>query len=358
MQELSYGAQRLSVELANICNLHCAYCLRDEDALYHNAASFFSVDLLRRIAREGREALGITHISFTGGEPTLHPDFAGAVAAVVNEGLTTSMITNGWHFERAWPVLREHQQHVTHISFSFDGATREQHDRWRGDGSFVRLIRALSRCRMAGLPFHIKMGIRRDTVDHLEEIAVFAARMGADILTFSHLLPTGAAIENDLALTFDEQAAADREVAELARIFKMRVTLDVGYYNLDVDQPPCSALAGVSANVNYRGHLSLCCNLSGFRGAAAEADVVADLNTESLAEAYSRVRHIADQQLVRRRERLNELNGRGERPGLNDGSPCLFCLQSFGKIPWRAPQTNKTHRSALPVINDRRSVSA
>ena len=29
-----YGAPRLIVELTNICNLHCSYCLRDEDARY------------------------------------------------------------------------------------------------------------------------------------------------------------------------------------------------------------------------------------------------------------------------------------------------------------------------------------
>lgn len=355
MSEPSYGAQRLSVELANICNLHCGYCLRDEDALYHDPANFFPIELLKRIAREGRDAIGVTHISFTGGEPTLHPQFNDAIAAVVNEGLTTSLVTNGWHFERIWPALRAHQEHVTHVSFSFDGATREAHDHWRGKGSFVRLIRALSLCRKGGLPFTIKVGIRRDTVEHLEEIAIFSARMGARALTFSHLLPTGGAVENDLALTLEEQNAAGREVAELARIFKMRVSLDVGYYNIDVEQPPCSALAGVSGNIDYRGRLSLCCNLSGFRGASGEADVIADLNTEGLTEAYARLRRVAAQQLETRREALSEYQTRGESPGLQVGSPCQFCLQTFGKTPWRAPGPKVAERRVLPMFGDHRA---
>lgn len=357
MPERSYGQQRLSVELTNICNLHCSYCLRDEDALYHNPANFFPVDLLQRIAHEGRDAVGITHISFTGGEPTLHPHFKDAIAAVVNEGLTTSFITNGWHFERVWPALQAHRQNVTHVSFSFDGVTRETHDQWRGEGSFVRLIRALSRCRKGGLPFIIKVGIRRDTVDHLEEIAIFSARMGAQALAFSHLLPTGVAVADDLSLTLEEQAAAEREVAELARIFKMGISLDVGYYNVDVEQPPCSALAGVSGNVDYRGHLSLCCNLSGFRGAVGDADVVADLNKENFGEAYARLRRVAEQQLERRREALSDLRARGESPGLQVGSPCLFCLQSFGKTPWSNLPAKVTERRALPVVDDRGGLS-
>lgn len=348
MQERSYGAQRISVELANICNLHCSYCLRDEDALYHNPANFFSVELLKRIAREGRDAIGVTHISFTGGEPTLHPQFEEVIAAVTGAGLSTSLVTNGWHFERVWPVLQAHQEKITHVSFSIDGATREQHDHWRGEGSFVRLIRALSRCRKAALPFAIKAGIRRDTVPHLEETAIFAARMGAQALNFGHLLPTGVAVADELALSLEEQANADREVAELARIFKMRIGLDVGYYNIDAGQTPCSALAGVNCNVDYRGRLSLCCNLSGFRGAAGEGDVVADLNTETFAGAYQRLRRVAEKQIELRRSTLIEYEARGERPGLHVGSPCLFCLDCFSKTPWR----DQANRRALPVVSN------
>ena len=73
----------------------------------------------------------------------------------------------------------------------------------------------------------------------------------------------------------------EEEVAILARIFKMNIGVDVGYYNIDEERAPCSPLAGTSMNVDYRGRLSLCCNLSGFRGAAEETDVVADLNVES-----------------------------------------------------------------------------
>ena len=39
-------------------------------------AEFFPLDLLRRIIGEARTAANITRVSFTGGEPTLHPAFA------------------------------------------------------------------------------------------------------------------------------------------------------------------------------------------------------------------------------------------------------------------------------------------
>jgi MoaA/NifB/PqqE/SkfB family radical SAM enzyme len=340
-----YGAPRLIVELTNVCNLHCSYCLRDEDALYHTKANFFPVELLRRVVREARESIGARAVMFTGGETTLHPRFREVVEAVGAEGLTCSFVTNGWHFERVWPAVAANRGTVTHVSFSIDGPTREAHDRWRGEGSFVRLVRAFARCNAAGLPFIVKLGLRRDTLPLLEQTAVFAARMGAASMSLGHNLPTSGAADGELSLTAEERTEAEQEIAVLARILKMRVTLEVGYSNLD-PEPPCSALAGVSCNVDYRGRLSLCCNLSGYRGAVGEADVVADLNAEGFAAAFERLQGVASAQLARRREALAESAREGRGADIYLGSPCLFCLSSFGKLPWHAPAPPRS----LPVL--------
>jgi len=343
-----YGPPRLIVELTNICNLHCGYCLRDEDALYHTRASYFPVELLRRVVREAREAMGATQVMFTGGETTLHPRFGEIIEAVRAEGLTCSFVTNGWHFEKVWPAIADNRAALSHVSFSLDGPTRETHDRWRGEGSFVRLVRGFARCQAARLPFNVKVGLRRDTLPLLEQFALFAARMGAAGLSFGHNLPTSAVSEDEHALDTDDRTAAEQEIALLARIFKMRVSLEVGYHNAD-PEPPCSALAGTSCNIDYRGRLSLCCNLSGYRGAAGEKDVVADLNVEGFADALVRLKSVAAAQTARRREALAAAEAAGIRPDIYLGSPCLLCLQSFGKIPWRS-QPHSTPGRTLPVL--------
>jgi MoaA/NifB/PqqE/SkfB family radical SAM enzyme len=343
-----YGPPRLIVELTNICNLHCSYCLRDEDALYHTPANFLPVELLRRVVCEARDSIGARTVMFTGGETTLHPRFREVVEAVGAEGLTCSFVTNGWHFERVWPAIAANRATITHVSFSLDGPTRETHDRWRGEGSFVRLVRAIARCKAAGLPFILKLGLRRDTLPLLEQTALFAARMGAASLSFGHNLPTSGAAEDELALSTEDRTAAEQEIAVLASILKMRVTLEVGYSNLD-PEPPCSALAGVSCNVDYRGRLSLCCNLSGYRGATGESDVVADLNEEGFAAAFARLQEVVSAQMGRRRAALADAVGAGVEPDIYLGSPCLFCLRSFGKIPWQVGSRNAPTRS-LPVL--------
>jgi MoaA/NifB/PqqE/SkfB family radical SAM enzyme len=329
-----YGPRRLSVELANICNLHCSYCFRSDDNLYSSHAEFFPVELLRRVISEARTSANVTQINFTGGEPTLHPQFVETLRIVGDENLTVSFVTNGWHFERVWPALQESRAAVSHVAFSLDGVTREEHDRWRGKGSFDRLVRAFSRCYMSKFPFAIKIVIRRDLVDQLEQIAIFAARMGAASLHFVHVMPTSNAVAGDSALSLEEQRVVEEEIAILARIFRMKIGIDVGYYNVDETRPPCAPLAGVSMNIDYRGRLSLCCNLSGFRGAVEERDVVADLNVESFASAYEKFKALARVQLQKRNDAIGAFRKQGATPDLNTGSPCMFCLQSFSKIPW------------------------
>ena len=345
-----YGPSRLIVELTNICNLHCSYCLRDEDALYHQKANFFSIDLLRRVIREARDATGVSHVMFTGGETTLHPKFKEIIETVGAEGLKCSFVTNGWHFERVWPIITANRNAITHVAFSLDGPTREAHDRWRGDGSYVRLVRAFSRCRHAELPFVVKCVVRKDTLPQFEQLAMFAARMGAAALNFGHLLPTSDHLDNELGLSPQDRTLAEQEIALLARVFKMRISLEVGYFNID-PAPPCSALAGRSCNIDYRGRMSLCCNLSGFRGAVGQGEVVSDLNHENFASAYTRLNQVAETMLTTRRQLLDDLAVRSVVPDLYAGSPCLLCLQSFGKIPWHDARGNSTIKASLPILN-------
>ena len=128
----------------------------------------------------------------------------------------------------------------------------------------------------------------------------------------------------------------------------MKIGVATGYYNLD-PAPPCNALQGTNCNVDYRGRLTLCCNLSGYRGASAETDVAADLTREDFADGYARLRQLAARQVERRRLALEEMAQSGAEPDLYTASPCLFCLQSFGKIPWHKPTEAKSR--SLPVLS-------
>jgi len=58
------------------------------------------------------------------------------------------------------------------------------------------------------------------------------------------------------------------------------------------------------------------------------------LNVESFASAYARFQALVAAQLQRRKDALATLRAHAVTPDIYTGSPCLFCLQSFNKIPW------------------------
>ena len=342
----------LTVELTNICNLHCAYCIRDDEALHHQHAEFFSVQLLSKILNEAQQNFDINQLSFTGGEPTIHPQFAEILSLLAEQQLTCSFVTNGWQFERVYPALIAHRDAVHLAAFSLDGATAEAHDFWRGKGSFARVMCAITRCFMSQLPFAVKVVIRRDTMAEVEQIALLAARLGAANVQFSHLLPTSAADEIKQALTLPERQNIEHEISQLDRILKIPVGLTIGWRDTN-PAPPCPPLQGANCNIDYRGRLTLCCNLSGFRGAESTPDIVANLQHEEFSIAYERLRQLVQRQNAARQSALQSFVQKGEAADLYTGSPCLFCLQSFGKIPWQQPASPTRNLPVFPHLSSR-----
>src|SRR5258705_13595405 len=112
---------RLTIELTNICNLHCSYCVRDEDALYNDRAQFFSPELLQKIIREAKEVMGISYDSFTGEEVTIHPQFDKIIETAVDAGLRFGFLTNGWHFDRVYPLLMKNLPAGPSVALSVEG---------------------------------------------------------------------------------------------------------------------------------------------------------------------------------------------------------------------------------------------
>ena len=320
----------LGVEFVNICNLHCAYCFRDEDMLY-GKAHYLDVARLFGLIDSMPKTLKPISISLTGGEPLLHPRFGEVVRGLDERRVRFKVVTNGWHFDRVYEDLRAARKRLTGISFSVDGATREAHDAYRGAGSFDRVMKALALCDAARLPFQFNIVLRTDTVDQMERIAVLAARLGARAVNFGAMLPTSVAAHRRWGLSRAQEMEARREVTALAKILSIPVRVLFGLYD-DAPGAHCSPLNGRALTLDYKGQLRLCGNLSSFRGAVSEGDVPEGASSLFLEEGWTRIGHIGAQALRRRDDALAKLPVSAGRPDPILGSPCLSCLSHFDKL--------------------------
>ncbi len=176
---------RLVVELTNRCNLRCQHCYGER----HAATGELSLELLEKVLREGKDC-GIDHLSFTGGEPTMHSQFEEVVRRVAEARYTFGFVSNGSTLPKIYGLLVRHRAAFKGATFSLDGAREETHDALRGKGSYRQVMRAATVCVARDLPFTLNMVLTPRNRGEIEEMISLGARLGSGAVRFGHVMPT------------------------------------------------------------------------------------------------------------------------------------------------------------------------
>jgi len=122
--------------------------------------------------------LGFVHAFFTGGEPFLLPDIydmlAYSSACIQTTVLTNAMLLHGTRLAKLVAVANE--QLVVQVSL--DGGCAEDHDAYRGAGSWVRTVDGIKRLRAEG--FDVRLGTTETPANaaHLQQLCEFHRALG------------------------------------------------------------------------------------------------------------------------------------------------------------------------------------
>jgi MoaA/NifB/PqqE/SkfB family radical SAM enzyme len=326
---------KLIFELTSLCNFSCTHCIREE-----GEPGFLPIPLVETVLTETQRYGNVNYVAFTGGEPTLHPEFASLLELVSAYGYRFGFVTNGWRFaEKTFAQVKPYRNHLAHVTFSIDGATEERHDTLRQrKGSFRRLLQAITLCRFHGIGVHINTVVTRANRSDLQAMALLASRLGCDALLYGHCQPTPHAITAGLVLDPGERREVEAEIGQLQKQFRMMILLAGDHYNPSRFHQ-CPQLQMREFNIDHRGRLTACCMLSGYRGGAPDTDVIADLHEVSFYEAHQRLVVSIARLNLEKIERLSthELEEK-------DHFICTHCLEHFKKVPYG------TTRPPLPIL--------
>ena len=308
----------LGFALTQHCNLRCAHCIRDDVTTVQS----LSYELVSSILKQSRMLFGPRLVSFTGGEPLLHPEFGRIVDLLALEGHPYRFVSNGWHLTR---VIRHLDRYApTAVRLSLSGATAEVHDAERGRGSFHRVLLGAGLLTSRGIATHMSLVIDTRTRDQLGAAADLAESIGAHELHYILPQPVAASVMRDSDLPLDAWDSIQREIEVIAGEARthVRIVRDYGFPS-DGPETPCSTKARTRMFVDAWGRLTTCCQLSdyGFN----DAEVVADLTVTPLAEAVGRFHGRVDQ-LVRASAPKSD--------ALSERFPCLRCARTNGKLEW------------------------
>lgn len=306
--------------LTRHCNLRCAHCIRDDVTDVRS----LDPDLLASILDQAMDLFPRLEVSFTGGEPLIHPSLFRVVREVGRRDLPYRLVTNGWHVTRTLPVLESYRPERVHLSLS--GATRAVHDAERGRGSWNRLLEALAALTSREIPVVLSLVVDRRTRQQLRQAADLAEELGVPSLQYILPTPVPESVARDSDLAPHEWLPVRREVAALDGEEARDVDLHMSYGGpFEGEEEACRTFRLDRLYIDAEGRVASCCQLSEY--GRNEAEVVADLNRVSLAVAYQRY---AD----RLREQWMATRPPAESDDLFTQFPCLRCARANGKLTW------------------------
>ncbi len=336
---------KLIFELTNLCNFHCIHCIRSEAGPHQ----YLDPELVDKILTEVQPYHNVTHVVFTGGEPTLHPHFIDVVCRVFAHGYTFGFVTNGWQFDKTMAAIEPYRDALKDVTFSIDGATETTHDILRRrPGSFRRLIQAMTLCRFHDIPIHLNMVVTRSNRSEVEAMAVLASRLGCALLAYGHCQPTPDGLAADLVLNVAERRQVEADIAALQGMFQMPIFLAGDRYEPSRFYQ-CPQMQMQEFNIDYRGYLTACCTLSNYRGGKPDTDVLADLNKVSFYEGH---RRLLDKIHQINQEKITRLAT--QPPSEIDQFMCTHCLMHYEKasqlVQMLTPKMSETVPSPLIEI--------
>jgi MoaA/NifB/PqqE/SkfB family radical SAM enzyme len=167
------------------CNARCVHCDiwknegKEKDAL--------TLAEWRQALLEMRRWLGPVPISMTGGEALLRPDAPDIAAYASGLGFFVEFLTNGyWKDQRRIAALA--RARPARVTISVDGvgpthsAVRGREDFWDATYQSIQTLRRLRQEERLGYSILLKTVIMAHNLDHVAEVAHFAASNGLDVL--------------------------------------------------------------------------------------------------------------------------------------------------------------------------------
>ena len=157
------------------CNLKCSYCVAKSGPNAPRRA--LGIENVKRLVDEAVE-LGFEHIFFTGGEPFLlneiYEMLAYSSARIKTTVLTNAMLLRGVRFEKLCAVANDNLI----VQVSLDGGRPEDHDAYRGAGTWEKTVEGIQLLQVAG--FRVRLGTTETPVNsaYLDKLCEFHRAIG------------------------------------------------------------------------------------------------------------------------------------------------------------------------------------
>jgi radical SAM protein with 4Fe4S-binding SPASM domain len=197
------------------CNLACKHC-SPQSSPFINTAEDLTPEETLAVIKTFRE-VNATKVILSGGEPLLRPDAKAIIQAIIDEGISVGIETNGMLINKEMASFLRgviDQGGDLSIAISLDGGTAEAHDYLRGRGSFTRVLMGLTNLRAVGLGAQLQCVMNKKNLHTVRDLYKVAFEHQVGRLQFAFLHPVGRALEylDEINLSWEEIDQVQREI--------------------------------------------------------------------------------------------------------------------------------------------------
>lgn len=159
------------------CNLWCTYCVAESSP--RTARRALSLEAIQQLIDEA-EPLGFERLFFTGGEPFILDDIYEKLS-YASSRFPTTVLTNAMLFrEKRQKKLRNIANDNLSIQVSLDGAQAEQHDAYRGEGTWEKTVEGIKQLKADGFHVCISTTETQANKTNMDELRAFVHELGIE----------------------------------------------------------------------------------------------------------------------------------------------------------------------------------
>ncbi|HEY3180825.1 MAG TPA: radical SAM protein [Casimicrobiaceae bacterium] len=203
-------------QITNECNLACLHCI-EESGPGKAFRDELSEPQVLAILDQMRE-LEVPYVSFSGGEPMVHPHFFEMVEHFCAGGGQLKIETNG-HYLSPENCGRLQRLGVKAVQVSIDGASRETFNRMRVLGEFRTAVEGARNLHRAGVPIEINFSPTRFNIDEVGAAVDLACDLGAYSFYTGRTMYTGNAVK-----TWRHLAPSEEQYAKFFDTLRAKAT--------------------------------------------------------------------------------------------------------------------------------------
>lgn len=161
---------KVHLQLNNSCMCKCKHCYVGEEGNKSITYDDFIVMIDDFIDK------GVMTIDYSGGEPTLHKNFAEIITYGKKQGLNQMLFTNGFIREELYSVI---EKNIDIIQVSIDGP-EEYHNMFRKNNKvYQNAIKTLERLKDTEVTILVSMSVVNENVEHIPFVVELAKRYNA-----------------------------------------------------------------------------------------------------------------------------------------------------------------------------------